>query len=394
MGRVPGEQGIDTLVRFARLASEAGTAGTSLLPLLADALMTHSGADAVAIVEITENGVRLVPCQHLPEEIEGTVVDPDSIGEELEQRLLAACKGRFAQVRSRPLVSGGGLFGSVIMFFEQGHELARAQIADGLVDLAAVALESDAKMKQLLRSQAELRASQDALARAEKLRALGQMAAGVSHDLKNILNPLSLHLQLITRAADRSDIAEIKSSAAEMKQVLTRGVQTIERLREYSRQSPESRTEEVDLDRLVHEAAEIARPRMASGSGRLGRIVEELGAPGKIMGRSGEIVSALVNLIVNAIDAMRDGGTVTLRTGESGAMAWVQVADDGPGMPPEIEARVFEPFFTTKGQEGTGLGLAMVYACVQRHGGTVKLETAVGKGTKFTLSFPRQLGPA
>ena len=66
----------------------------------------------------------------------------------------------------------------------------------------------------------------------------------------------------------------------------------------------------------------------------------------------------------------------------------MQVADDGPGMPPEVEQRVFEPFFTTKGEEGTGLGLAMVYACMQRHGGSVKLQTAPGEGTQFTLVFP------
>ena len=94
-------------------------------------------------------------------------------------------------------------------------------------------------------------------------------------------------------------------------------------------------------------------------------------------------------LDLSAIDALRDGGTITLRTGESDGGSWVQVADDGSGMPPDVEARVFEPFFTTKGEDGTGLGLAMVYASMQRHGGSVRLETAPGKGTAFTLWFPR-----
>jgi signal transduction histidine kinase len=123
--------------------------------------------------------------------------------------------------------------------------------------------------------------------------------------------------------------------------------------------------------------------------GRGSFIREELGSPPPVRGRSSEIVSALVNLIVNAIDAMRDGGTITLRTGESERGTWVQVADDGPGMPPDVEVRVFEPFFTTKGEAGTGLGLAMVYASMQRHGGSIRLETAPGKGTTFTLWFPR-----
>jgi signal transduction histidine kinase len=388
MSAVSRESGIDALTRFARLASEAGT-GPTILPLLADALIAHAGADAVAVVEIHEGGARLVPSPHLPGELAGVTLEADAVGEEIGTTLSVACGGRFGQVRSRPLVSGGGLFGFVVMFFEGRQSPDRLTLAEGLIDLAAVTLASATKLQQLARSHAELKASQDALARTEKLRALGQMAAGVSHDLKNILNPLSLHLQLIERSIARGNTDAAKESVVEMKQVLVRGVQTIERLRDYSRQSPESRAEEVDLNKLVHEAGEIARPRMAARGGRANRIREELGAPRPVMARSGEIVSALVNLVVNAIDAMPGGGTITLRTGESEGASWVEVADDGPGMPPEVERRVFEPFFTTKGAEGTGLGLAMVYACMQRHGGSVKLETAPGKGTAFTLLFPK-----
>jgi signal transduction histidine kinase len=274
------------------------------------------------------------------------------------------------------------------MFFVKGPKKGLLPLSEGLVDLAAISLETIAKLQQLVRTNAELRASQEALARTEKLRALGQMAAGVSHDLKNMLNPLSLHLQFIDRAIDRGDTADVKDSVKEMKQVLTRGVQTVERLRDYSRQSPESRAEAINLDTLAHEASEIARPRMSARGGRLNRIKEELGSAPLVMGRSGEIVSALVNLIVNAIDAMPNGGTITLRTGQTETGSWVSVHDDGPGMPPDVERRVFEPFFTTKGEEGTGLGLAMVYACMQRHDGSVRLETVPGLGTTFTLSFP------
>ncbi|MGZ3455055.1 MAG: sensor histidine kinase, partial [Polyangiales bacterium] len=201
-------------------------------------------------------------------------------------------------------------------------------------------------------------------------------------------NPILLHIQIAGRSIDRGALDDAKSSLAEMKRVLGRGVETVERLRNYSRQTPESAPEEVDLDRLVHEAREIAKPRLASGNRRMPRIVEELGAPPRFPGQPGDIVSALVNLICNSIDAMTEGGTIVLRTGFADGQIFAQVSDDGPGMPKEIEERVFEPFFTTKGEEGTGLGLAMVYACMKRHGGAVKLETAPGKGTTFTLSFP------
>jgi signal transduction histidine kinase len=383
---VSSERGLDALTRFARLASEAGT-GSAILPLLADALVTHAAADAVAIVEIREGGAAIVATPHLPKGLESRAIDPSFIGEELDLELRAACQEAFAAVQSHPLVSSGGLFGSVLMFYRREVPVERRTLAEGLIDLAAVTLASASKLQQLAQSHAELRASQEALARSEKLRALGQMAAGVSHDLKNILNPLSLQLQLVERSIDRNQLADAKETLGDMKRMLLRGVQTIERLRDYSRQSPESRAEEVDLNRLAHEAGEIAKPRTAGRGGRPSRIVEELGTPPTIRGRPADIVSALVNLIVNAIEAM-SGGTIALRTGASDGCGWIQVSDDGPGMSAEVEKRIFEPFFTTKGEEGTGLGLAMVYACMQRHGGTVKVDTAEGKGTTFTLSFP------
>jgi signal transduction histidine kinase len=214
------------------------------------------------------------------------------------------------------------------------------------------------------------------------------MAAGVSHDLKNILNPLSMHAQIVQRAIARNDDAQAKQSVEEMHAVIRRGVETVERLRAFSRQSPEARAQKVDINVLVREAAAIARPRMSSRAVALSRIVEELGEVPPVLARADEVVAAVVNLVVNAIDAMPGGGTITLRTATSDDRASITVIDTGPGMTPEVQSRVFEPFFTTKGADGTGLGLAMVFATMQRHGGSVSLETEPGKGAAFTLSFP------
>ena len=235
----------------------------------------------------------------------------------------------------------------------------------------------------------QLRQSEIALARSEKLRALGQMAAGITHDLKNLLAPMSLHLQIVDRALRSGHTPDAQSSVVELKQILDRGIRTIERLREFSRQSPERRPEPVDLNRVARDSAEVARPRMAQGKRALSLIKHELDDPPPVFAQADEVLAAVVNLVINAIDAMPDGGgTITISTGEERSGAWIQVADDGPGMPPEIEQRVFEPFFSTKGADGTGLGLAMVYACATRHGGSVKLETAPGEGARFRLWFP------
>jgi signal transduction histidine kinase len=215
------------------------------------------------------------------------------------------------------------------------------------------------------------------------------MAAGVTHDLRNILNPMSLYTQVLERSLARGDYAEAAGCIAELKQVLRYGLEVIDRLRDFSRQSTDVKMEPVDLSSAAREAARIAssRERADIAAGRI-VIVEELGQPPKIQAQSAEIVSALVNLVVNAIDAMPGGGTVTLRTGERDGGAWIEVADDGPGMTPEVEQHVFEPFFSTKGGAGTGLGLSMVYACITRHQGTISLRTAPGRGATFTAWFP------
>ena len=358
--------------------------------MLAEALREHARADGVGVVEITSNGdAHIGVSRGLPPSASAIALDRDASGDELGRAVLAACGEAFAVAETRPLVAGGDLFGSVVMLFAQERPPpSKLQIADGLIDLAAIALESSTQIEKLERSYAELRASHDVLAKTEKLRALGQMAAGVSHDLKNILNPLSLHLQVADRAIVRGDLDEARESIREMKQVVVRGVETVERLRSYSRQSKEAKTELVDLDRLVREAAGIAKPRMAA-TGHIQRIVEELHAPPPVLAVAGELVSALVNLIANAIDAAgTKGKTITLRSGVTDGGSFVEIEDDGPGMPPEIEKRAFEPFFTTKGIDGTGLGLAMVWATVQRYGGTVTLDTVLGRGTRFRLWFP------
>lgn len=383
------DRAIDVLVRFARLVSDAATSA-EILPLLADAIHENVGAGGVCIVEIgATGGARFAAARGLPPAALALALDPDEMGEELGRAVSKACEGTFTRAETRPLVAGGNLFGAVVMLFEDAPpKTGSLRLAEGLVDLAAITLGEAAQMQKLEKSLEDLRASQDVLSRTEKLRALGQMAAGVSHDLKNILNPLSLHLQVADRAILRGNTEEARESIVEMKQVVVRGVETLERLRAYSRQTKESKTELLDLDRLAREAAGIAKPRMAA-TGHVLRIVEDLHAPPSVMGASGEVVSALVNLVVNAIDAAgTTGKQITLRSGEEAGGSFVEVEDDGPGMPPEVEKRVFEPFFTTKGAEGTGLGLAMVYATVQRYGGNVTLDTALGRGTRFRLWFP------
>jgi signal transduction histidine kinase len=381
---------IDVLVRFSRLASEASS-GAEIVPLLADAAIEHVKADGAVVIELTKTGAaRVAASREVPPSVSQWTGDVDALDSELGKQLLRAGGRAFARAHPLPLVSTGGLFGALVLFFAEGNEPSdrKMQIARGLTDLAAVAMGRAVHLGKLAQANTELRASREALARTEKMRALGQMAAGLSHDLKNILNPLSMHAQIVKRAIARGNTEQANQSLDEMAGVIHRGVETIDRLRAFSRQAPDTLAKRVDFNALTREAVAIARPRMASRVAALSRIHEDLGEVPPVVGRADEIIGAVVNLVVNAIDAMPEGGTITLSTGVADGRAFLTVADTGPGMTPEVQARVFEPFFTTKGAEGTGLGLANVFATMQRHGGTVSLETAPGNGAAFTLWFP------
>ncbi len=376
------------LAQFARLVAETTT--EDVLPLLADAAIENVRVDAVAIVRIEGARAVVAASRNLPPAIEGWAGEAEDLDSELAGKLLKLARPKVAAAHQRLLISDAKLFGALVLFSGDAKlDPKQIELADALVDLTATALAKSARLAELESTGAELRATQRALARAEKLRALGEMAAGVSHDLKNVLNPMSMYVQLAERALNHGKIDAAKQSLVEMRETIARGLQTIERLRDYARQAPESLAGTVDLDAVAEEAASVAKPRLAAHKKNIPRLEVVHGKAPKITGNKTEVLDAIVNLVINAIDALAGrGGAIVVRTGKEGKVPFVRVEDDGPGMSPEIERRVFEPFFTTKGEEGTGLGLAMVYATMQRHAGSVELVTAPGTGTSITLRFP------
>jgi signal transduction histidine kinase len=377
---------IHVLVGFSRLVSGAATP-QEILPILAEAAVEQLGADAAAVVQVgPDDQARVAASHRLPEALRTWQVETETIGPELGQAILRASGDAFVQAHTLPLVAAGDLYGVLVLL--SGTPLAlggdRLELAEALTDLAATALSKSAQYAELERSYAALRSSKDTLARTEKLRALGQLAGGISHDLMNILNPLQLQLQLLRRRFDKDRDAAL-ATLASMEEVVKAGVETVERLRNFSRQTPERQLLPTDLNAIVGTAMELGQARAHERAGLV--LHQELGHPPLVIGSASELLTALVNLMLNAIEAMPSGGHVHVMTGAADGGGWVEVADDGPGMPPEVEERAFEPFFTTK-PEGTGLGLAMVYSLVERQGGKLKLTTAPGKGTRIRLWFP------
>jgi signal transduction histidine kinase len=381
------ETAVESLVRFSRLASEARSSA-EILPLLAAGATSALGASAACVLRVANGGeLELVASENLPEELAAWRGEADEIGHDLGQVLLAASGGKFSGAHAVPLVSGGSLYGVLVIFTDQKSDFGPAQRALALAyaDLAAVALHKAADYAELARSYFELKQSRETLAQSEKLRALGQMAAGIAHDMKNILNPLSLQLQLVKIRVAKNPGA-VDEVLAQMQDSIKTGTALLEQLRDFSRQERERPAELVDLNAVAAGAADIVRPQFRMNA-KLSLCLE-LGEPPPIYTHAAELTAVLVNLMLNAFEATVDG-TITLATGEERGGAWISVADTGPGMVPDVAALVFQPFFTTKGSRGTGLGLAMAYAFVLRMGGRIDLDTAPGQGARFRIWLPR-----
>jgi PAS domain S-box-containing protein len=235
----------------------------------------------------------------------------------------------------------------------------------------------------------ERKLTQERAARSDKLRALGELAAGVAHNLNNSLTVIQGRAQLL---AMRSGADERNKKSLE---VITQAVgdcsQTLRRLLDFSRRGSTRASVPVDLTELVVSSVEIARPKWQAESAERTGTVEvriETGGPALTLGDSSELREVVLNFIFNAVDAMSQGGTIKVGTRTDGQNASFWVADNGSGMPPEVVARIFEPFYSTKGERGTGLGLSASHGIVENHNGHINVTSEPRKGTRFEVILP------
>jgi signal transduction histidine kinase/ActR/RegA family two-component response regulator len=237
----------------------------------------------------------------------------------------------------------------------------------------------------------DLRQSQQAILQQERLRALGQMASGIAHDINNALSPVALYTE--SMLATETGLSPAARGQLEIIQRAVEDVgQTIARMREFYRQREgQLTTAPVQLNDLVHQVLDLTRARWSDMAMQRGAVIEahsDLAADlPHVAGVESELREALINLVFNALDAMPDGGTLTMRTRVEAGAVRVEVADSGVGMDAETRRRCLEPFFTTKGERGTGLGLAMVYGVAQRHAAELDIQAAPGAGTTVSLAF-------
>jgi PAS domain S-box-containing protein len=237
----------------------------------------------------------------------------------------------------------------------------------------------------------EVLALQEARARERRLAAVGQLAAGVMHDVNNALNPIMAAAYLLE--ANAQNPIAVRDYAVRIAKAADTGAATAARVGRFIRQEPLQgvRDELVDLSVVCDEVVAMTRPLWAERArGGQIQLKRQFVGGALVRGIAGELREALLNLVQNALDAMQTGGTLGIRTGIIDEdKVELEVSDSGVGMTAEVRERAFEPFFTTKGQKGTGLGLAEVYGIVKRHRGQVEIESQQGLGTTVRIRLPR-----
>ncbi|HET7224334.1 MAG TPA: ATP-binding protein [Candidatus Eisenbacteria bacterium] len=234
----------------------------------------------------------------------------------------------------------------------------------------------------------ELHETQAQLLQSAKLNALGEMAGGVAHDFNNILAAILGRTQLLLQT---SDDPELRRQLEVIEQAALDGAQAVRRVQEFTRVRQDERFETVNMDVILASVVELTRPLWEAETKRRGvRVAVEVrpGATLPVAGNPGELREVFTNLLLNAVDALPEGGVVTIDSADRDGLVEVRVSDTGVGMDPDTCRRVFDPFFTTKTIKGTGLGLSVAWGIVSRHHGTIDVESEPGCGTTFVLRFP------
>ena len=253
---------------------------------------------------------------------------------------------------------------------------------------AAQAAQAEKHVSELSHYIAEQERIREQFSQLEKLSALGELASGVAHDFNNTLAGILGRAQLLQRTSDPEKIQrglEIIIKTAED------GAKTVKRIQDFARQRRDHDFELVSIDQILLDASEITRPRWkncAEASNIHITVDLQIGSNAIVMGDDSELREVLVNMVFNAIDAMPEGGTLTLSTRTEGDSVIIKVIDTGVGMYPEVRSRIFDPFFTTKGKAGLGLGLAVSFGIIRRHGGNIEVESQYGSGTEFCITLP------
>ncbi len=222
--------------------------------------------------------------------------------------------------------------------------------------------------------------------RTEKLAGLGTLAAGIAHEIKNPLAALSIHEQLLEEALQGSGQTKSTKYLAVIRSEIHRLQGIVDKYVSFSRPHSMERAP-VALETILEAVLALVEPECRKQKISIAREGFSV-SPGRYLLDEGQIQQALLNIVINAIQAMEKGGALKCRLGRTGAFATIDVEDTGPGIRPEVRDRIFDPFYTTR-QGGTGLGLYLTQRIVSEHKGYIKIESS-SSGTTFRIGLPAE----
>ncbi|HEV8395470.1 MAG TPA: PAS domain S-box protein [Vicinamibacterales bacterium] len=309
--------------------------------------------------------------------------------------------GGLRSLVAAPLLVESTTFGVLMAARRSGSAFSSAEceFLRQLSEHVALAAQQAQLYAALQHAYDDLKQTQQAVAEQERLRVLGQMASGIAHDINNAISPIALCTDLLMEAEPALS-AESQQHLSDMRHAVDDVAHTVDRLREFYRdRESQPQLAPVDLNSLAKEVVSLTRAKWSDMPQRQGVVIgvsTQLTETPRVSGAESDLRQALINLVFNAVDAMPEGGTLTIRTRMvpptsdaplAAERVAIEVSDTGVGMNDETRQRCLEPFFSTKGRRGTGLGLATVYGTAQRHSADLEIESEPGRGTTVRLAF-------
>ena len=262
------------------------------------------------------------------------------------------------------------------------------------MDNARLLQEAKLSASRLRRAMEDLRTTQTRVAEGETLRAVGQMASGMAHHVNNLLAVISGRTQLLLHKVEPPDI---RRPLEVIHRATLDAADVVRRVLGFTAVQPIANQAAVDLNEIVQEVVELARPRWRDEAQMHAidiDVLVELGNLPRLAGEAPALREVILNLLFNAIDALRESGRIRIATWAADHWVYCAISDTGVGMTEEVRRRAVEPFFTTKGPKGTGLGLSVAHGIMQRHGGELSLRPNEGGGTVATIRLPESTAAA
>lgn len=324
-----------------------------------------------------------------PEDLPHAYSSPDN--PRSVQPLLKWLAGRgFASTLSVPVVLAQQTLGRLVVSRTRPHAFLPQELRP-LVQTAHLigpALNSFRLYERLEAAHKDLAMAKDELARSERLMVQGELASGVAHDLNNILCLIAARADLLKL---QGLPPQATASVDAIRQAVDDGIAVVQRMTRFAGRQRRQELVVLELNGLIQDALEMTRPRWQLSARAKEAPIQvrfKAGEPSAIMGVPSELREVMVNLVMNAVDAMPSGGEINVETSQDGHWAVLAVSDTGCGMSEEVKQHIFEPFFTTKGEGGSGLGLWVCHGIIARHGGDIQVESQLGRGSCFRVRLP------